>query len=195
MNNSNIKVIGLTGQSGAGKSTFCHVFAERGYNVVDCDRIAKEITCNPVFLIELDQRFPVKLLKGDGSLDRKITADAIFSDIEKLRLYNGIIFPYIIYDIIGKIKTSGSDVLLDAPTLFESGLDIVCDEIIAVTADKNKCIDRIVLRDGLTREQAKARIASQNSADFFRKRSDYLIENNGSIDELRGYAEKIADRG
>ena len=146
-------------------------------------------------MIELDQRFPVKLLKGDGSLDRKITADAIFSDIEKLRLYNGIIFPYIIYDIIGKIKTSGSDVLLDAPTLFESGLDIVCDEIIAVTADKNKCIDRIVLRDGLTREQAKARIASQNSADFFRKRSDYLIENNGSIDELRGYAEKIADRG
>lgn len=195
MNNSNIKVIGLTGQSGAGKSTFCGVFARHGYNVIDCDISAREIARKPAFLSELSQRFPAKLLKDDGSLDRRATADEIFSDSAKLRLYNGIIFPYIVYDIIGKIKASRGDVLLDAPTLFESGLDIVCDKIIAVTADRKKCIDRIVLRDGLTRERAAARLASQNSADFFGKRSDYLIENNGSIDELREYAEKIADRG
>lgn len=195
MNNSNIKVIGLTGQSGAGKSTFCNVFAKRGYTVIDCDSSAREIAEKPAFLNELKQRFPVKLFKSDGSLDRKITASVIFSDSEKLGLYNRIIFPYIIYDIIGKIKKSYTDVLLDAPTLYESGLDIICSEIIAVTADQNKCIDRIVLRDGLTIDQASARIASQNSAEYFEEHSDYFIKNNGSIDELRKCAEEIADRG
>lgn len=192
VNNSNIKIIGLTGQSGAGKTTFCEAFARQGFKVIDCDRIARYAADNRDFLNELNIRFPEKLIGNDGLLNRAATAALIFSDNSKRGLYNSIIFPFIIYDVIRQIKTSDKKILLDAPTLFEAGLDIICDKIIAVAADKERCIERIMLRDGLSFKQALSRITSQNSLEFFQKHSDYTIQNNGSPDELRQIAEKLS---
>lgn len=190
----NIMIIGLVGNSGAGKSTVCEAFQNRGFTVADCDDSARKVADNPVFLRELDERFPKKLLNSDGTLNRAVTADIIFADSEMRGLYNRIIFPYIIFDVIGEIKSAGNDVLLDAPTLFEAGLDIICDYVVGVTANPELCLKRICLRDKITEEQAQARLSSQHSAEFFMKNSNFIIENNDTKERLFERANSVIDR-
>lgn len=194
VNLPNIMITGLTGMSGAGKSTVCEVFARRGFYVIDCDEIARETARDGDFLRELQSRFPEKLLREDGSLDRELTAKAIFNDGEKLVLYNRIIFPYIVYGIMQEIKAAGRDVILDAPTLFDSGLDMICSNVVGVTADREKCAERITDRDGITREMALERLSAQRGEEFFRERCGYIIENNGAPAELYENAERITDK-
>ena len=187
-------IIGLTGQSGAGKSTVSAVFESRDFSVIDCDRIAREAARNSAFLNELSERFPQKLLNPDGSLNRQATADLIYNDTRAREKYQRVIFPYIIYEMIREIKESGGIVVLDAPTLFEAGLDIICDKIVAVTADTEMCVRRITERDKIGEQQARERLSSQKSAEFFRIHSDYHIENNTTAADLRENAAKVADK-
>lgn len=194
VNLPNIKIIGLTGQSGAGKSTMCGVFAEKGFDIVNCDDIARKTADNRRFLNEISQRFSEKLLDPDGTLNRAATARLIFTDGEKRGLYQRIIFPYIVNSVINAVKASDRNVLLDAPTLFESGLDMICDKIVSVTADLELCAKRITLRDGITPERARERLASQHSAEYFRERSDLTIENNGTPEEFRKRAAEETDK-
>lgn len=187
------RIIGLTGMSGAGKSTVGKVFAQSGFLWIDCDKCAREVAAEQPFLAELAERFSPEVIK-DGTLDRRKTAELIFSSKDKRRLYNKIIYPYIAYNILDKIKSAGCDILLDAPTLFEARLEPVCTAVVSVLADKELCCERIIKRDGITREQAKARLSSQHTAEFFRERSDLCIENNGTEDELIQAAENAARR-
>ena len=83
-------------------------------------------------------------------------------------------------------------IMLDAPTLFESGADVLCDVIVSVTADRESCAERIMKRDGITREQAEQRLASQHDAQFFRNRSDHCIENNGDTARFEEQLKKTA---
>lgn len=189
-----IKIIGLTGMSGAGKSTACEMFRKRGFSVVDCDKIAKEVAGDRDFLDELQSRFPEKLLNDDGSLNRIVTAKTIFGDESKRTLYNQIIFPYIGYRMIREIRSAGGDVLLDAPTLFESGMDMICTDIVGVIADREVCAERITQRDGISPESAMARLASQHNGDYFRERCGLIIENNGDYIVFIESAEKITDK-
>lgn len=194
VNLPNIMIIGLTGQSGAGKSTVCGVFAENGFEIIDCDVIAREVAKNRRFLGEISHRLSESLLNPDGSLDRAATARLIFTDEEKRGLYQRIIFPYIVNAVLRRVKASERSVLLDAPTLFESGLDMVCGKIVSVTADADKCAGRIIKRDGITPEQARARLSSQHCAEFFKERSDFNLENNGTLGELISGAERITEK-
>ena len=82
--------------------------------------------------------------------------------------------------------------MLDAPTLFEARLELLCDRIVGVVADTENCVRRIVLRDNIPEELARARLSSQHGAEFFRERSDIIIENNGTAGELRKSAEEAA---
>ena len=193
VNLPNIKIIGLTGMSGAGKSTVCEVFAKRGFSVTNCDRIAGEVADDRSFLNEIRNKFPVNVLNGDGSLDRAATAKAIFTDDSKRALYNQIIFPYIIYRIIREIRSASGNVLLDAPTLFDSGLDMICTAIVGVTADTELCAKRITKRDSISPERAAERLSAQHGAEFFKEHCDLIIENNGTAEELIERAEKITD--
>lgn len=212
----NIKIIGLTGMSGAGKSTVCGLFALKGYKIIDCDGIARKTARNPAFLGELQSRFPERLLNADGSLDRAKTAELIFSDSAKLELYDRIIFPYIVYDVIREIKAAArmpqsrcqrgdtmlpdkasaaeSGVVMDAPTLFESSLDMLCTDIVGVIADREVCAERITLRDGITRDSARSRLAAQRDGDFFRERCGFILENNGDFLDFVKTAEELTDR-
>lgn len=194
VNLPNIKIIGLTGMSGAGKSTVCGILARSGFTVIDCDAVSRETSHDGNFLNELRSRFPEDLLREDGQLDRERTARAIFGDSAKLRLYNRIIFPYIVYKIIEKIKSARGDVILDAPTLFDSGLDMICGRIIGVTASRDMCAERIMLRDGITKERALERLSAQRGEEFFRSRCDYIIENNGGFSDFAESAEIFTDK-
>ena len=179
--------------SGAGKSTVCEVFRLRGFSVIDCDRIAWEVAADRDFLNELQSRFPAKVLNEDGSLDRAATAKSIFGDDSRRKLYNSIIFPYIIYRIIREIRSADGDVLLDAPTLFDAELEMICTATVGVTASAEICVKRITERDNITPERAAERLSAQRESEFFTKHCDHIIENNGTVGELIERAERITD--
>ncbi len=189
----NIIIIGLTGMSGAGKSTVCGVFRKNGFRVIDCDDIARKTAVKPEFLKEIERRFSRKLLNADGSLNRPVVAKLIYNDASGRDKYQRIIFPYIIHSVISEIRGSESAVLLDAPTLFESKLDMICTEIVSVCADESVCAKRIAERDNITSEQAMERISAQHNAEFFRKRSDHFIVNDGTKEDLYDKTEKIVN--
>ena len=184
--NDKVKVIGLTGMSGAGKSTACNAFASEGFAVVDCDRICRDIVeKGKPCLHEIAEVFGSSVLNKDGSLDRAETGRVIFSDEGKRKLLGGIMYPYVSYIVIRIII--GMDkgfAVLDAPTLFESGIDSICDSIVSIVAEKGVLLRRIENRDHISREQAENRLASQHDIRYFSERSDHLIENNGSSDEF-----------
>lgn len=190
----NIIIIGITGMSGAGKSTVCRVLSTRCDAVIDCDVVAREIAGRREFLDELRERFEEDVINPDGSLNRAETARIIFSDKGKRELYNRIIFQYIVYEVMMRIRSVAGTVLLDAPTLFEAGLDMICSKIVSVTADRDRCAERISERDGISLESARARLMSQHNAEFFKENSDFTIENNGSYEELNKRAEALIDR-
>ena len=178
--------------SGAGKSTVCRAFAERGFDVIDCDLSAREVVQpgRPA-LTELHDRLSPELILQDGTLDRRKTAELIFHSEEKRALFNKIIYPYITYNIAERLKSAGDYVLLDAPTLFEARLEFLCGSIVSVTADPENCVHRIMKRDGIPEELARARLKSQHGEEFYRQRSSFCIENNGNQRQLAEAAQGV----
>ena len=172
--------------SGAGKSTACKTFKAEGFDIIDCDLICREIVeKGKPCLCEITEVFGNIVLNEDGSLNRAETGRMIFSDAEKRNLLNGIMYPYVSYIVIKAIiNTDKGYVILDAPTLFESGIDLICDSIVSVVADKEVLLERISTRDSISREQAENRLASQHDAVYFSERSNHLITNNGSTEEF-----------
>lgn len=194
INLPNIMIVGLTGISGAGKSTVCGILRKGGFEIIDCDGIARDVADNRGFLSELQTRFNADVLNADGTLNRAETARLIFNDKGKLHLYNSIIFPYIIYDIIGRIRSSAKDTVLDAPTLFDCGIDMICNKIIGVISNREICAKRIILRDRITEEKALERLSIQKNEDFFKTNCDYIIENNGELSELVSITENTVNK-
>lgn len=188
------RVIGLTGQTGAGKSAVREILEKMGIECIDCDRVAREVTAvgSPA-LDALCEVFSNDILTPEKSLDRKKLGSIVFSDKEKLELLNKTIFPFIIADIKRKISECDGDVVLDAPTLFESGCDKLCDTTVAVVADRDVRLERIIARDGITKEDAENRINSQLSENFFRENCDAIIENNSGLDSLENLVEKFLE--
>lgn len=192
-------MIGLTGQSGAGKTTVSRVFSQNGFAVIDADIISREVTeKGQPCLTELSEAFGSDIINSDGTLNRKRLGSIVFSDREKLRQLNGIIYPYIIYRIISRIDELSEEgrelILLDAPTLFEANADDLCDLIISVTADESIRMSRIIARDNITSEAAKKRFESQYSEHFFVNHSDFVIINNKTPDVLAAKAEEVAGK-
>ena len=187
-------IIGLTGQTGAGKTTVSGLFAEAGAFVINCDALTRNI-------VDEDELTDREIKRGfpdfftEGRFDRVKAAAARFSDGELLRRYNAAIFPHItrlIDGVIREAEESGRGyIMLDAPTLFEAGMDKRCDKIISCTAPEELRIKRIMLRDGITEERARARISAQHTEDFFRSHSDFVIENGGDEGALRAEAKKV----
>lgn len=192
-----IFVVGLTGQSGSGKTLVSEYLAGQGIAVVNADLVARSVTadgsdCNK----KLRELFP-DCVSEQLVLNRRALADIVFNDKVSLQKLNDTIFPYInaaISEEIKQYEEQGRDaVILDAPTLFEAGADKLCDMIVSVVADESIRMKRIQMRDGLTAKQAAARFSSQNTAEFFRQRSDVMINNNGATDELIRAAEMLVE--
>lgn len=185
-----MSIIGLTGQSGSGKTVVSEMFLQNGFYHINCDLVAREVTSKGSECIsDLVNEFSESILNPDKTLNRKELGKTVFADREKLDRLNAIIFPYIIKhieDTITILKKDGVKlILLDAPTLFESGIDKICDIIVIVTADYEKRINRIIKRDEITAEDAEKRLSSQKSTDFFKNNSDFVIDNSFDLDTLQ----------
>ena len=195
MFNDKLTVIGLTGGSGAGKGEISLCFMSNGVRALDTDKVARLVSApGKPCLTELCECFGNQILREDGTLDRKALAAIVFGENDeelkhkKLSDLNRITHKHIIDEIndwLGRRVESGDTVaVVDAPQLFESGFDKHCDYIVGVLADKNVRLRRIMARDGITREAAEARIASQKSDEFFAENCDFIVYNNGGIDAL-----------
>ena len=189
-------IIGLTGQTGAGKSTVCDFLKSMPFCIIDCDKVAREVTeKGSPLLVKLAEVFGKDIILDDGSLDRRLLASQAFETPEKTELLNSITHPAILDAIKAKISASNyENIILDAPTLFESSADNLCDRIIAVLCDENKRKERIISRDNLSLSQAELRLSRAKSNEFFTERADAVIYNDGALDELYKKVEKALNQ-
>lgn len=188
-----MKVIGLCGGSGSGKGAVSSIFADCGIPYIDTDRVYREMTAGDSdCLRELSAAFGDGIIAADGSLDRRRLSELVFlgddASARRARL-NSIAHKHILAETRRRIRScfdaGAGAVVVDAPLLFESGFDRECDLIVAVIADKEVRIERIVQRDGIDRSAAVARISTQLPDEELVKRADAVVENNGDLSALR----------
>ena len=199
-------LIGLCGGSGSGKGAVCAIFGALGIPSVDTDKVYHDITSyRSECLIELAEAFGEQIIRADGTLDRARLADIVFTDGagEKKILLEKITHKHILAktrQIARSYNEEGYEsVIVDAPLLFESGFDKECDTLICVCADSEVRIERIIARDGISRERAQARISKQLPDSYLISKCDYCITNNGDLRQLelkvKNVYKKIKDRG
>ncbi|MEG0692405.1 MAG: dephospho-CoA kinase [Oscillospiraceae bacterium] len=181
-------IVGLTGQTGAGKTTACEVFANHGFGIINCDKVAREVcSIGSPCLNELVLEFSNKILNDDKSLNRKALGKIVFSDSTSLAKLNEITHPHILRKIsklIALLSEKYRIIIVDAPTLFESGANQICNLIVSVLASEDVTIPRIMERDLVDEASARNRLKSQHDPDFFKERSDLIVQNNGHIQEF-----------
>ena len=172
--------------------------SSRNIAVIDCDLVAREVVDNEKELLaDLAIEYGIGILNQDGTLNRRKLGSIVFADREKLNRLNEIIFPYITRNINKKVtslrKRGVPMVVLDAPTLFESGIDKECDAIISVIAPEELRLNRIMVRDHLSDTEARNRIASQHNEAFFIENSSHVIVNNQDMEHLYFESLRVAD--
>lgn len=179
-------IIGLTGGIASGKSTVSNMLKEMGITVIDADieaRIAVNIS-EPAYQLILE-RFGTEILQHDGEIDRQKLGAVIFQDEEKRILLNEIVHPEVRRRMTEKkeaaIKRGEKVVVLDIPLLFESNLTYMVDKTILVYVDAAVQLNRLIKRNGLSEEEALARINSQKPLHEKRALANAVIDNNGSL--------------
>jgi dephospho-CoA kinase len=196
-----MQVIGLTGGIGAGKSTVADYLTERGFHVLDADKIARELVLpGSEMLIRLSAAFGGDILCEDGSLDRKKLGEIVFSDQEKRKTLDALMHTEILELIRERIlrrreeaehcAAGGADpkkykvVFIDAPLLFETGLEESVKEVWVVDAEDETRIKRIMERDGLGRAEILRRIDNQMERGEKNRRADVILDNTGDTESL-----------
>ena len=185
-----LKIIGVTGGIGSGKSSVARILKDLGAAVIDADVLAKSVTsAGGKAFDELVGYFGDGIIGDDGEIDRKKLAHAVFSDAEKLKMLNAITHKHIaekIYDTVEVLKNTGKwdTIVIDAPIPIEKGFIDLADEIWVVVADRETRIRRAMERSGYTYDEVAARIDSQMSEDEYLELADEVIRNGDSIEEL-----------
>ncbi len=182
-----MKIIGITGTIGSGKSYVALIMASRGLAHLDTDEIYHSLVSeNTECSKKINEFFGDNVMSDDGSVNRKELAKIVFSDKKKLEQLNKITHEHVtkrVTELISELDAKGERaVLIEVPIMFESGFNKLCDSVICVTADKEVRVLRIMQRSGLTREEAELRISNQKNEEFYTKNSDHVIYNNGSED-------------
>ncbi len=179
-----MKIIGITGSSGSGKTTISKILSQRkDVKIINVDQIAKNLTnAQTDYFLEIKQAFQDDdILLENGSLNRKKLAELIYQDDTKRQKLNCITFKHLVPAIMQQTNDLPDDikmVIIDAPLLFEAGLEKYCDFTIAMQASIEVKIDRICKRDHIPEEIAKARLEIQQTNEFYRKNADCVIEND-----------------
>lgn len=197
-----MKIIGLCGNSGAGKGYACTRFATFGVAYIDTDRVYREhVLKNPDCVSELTERFGEGILVN-GEVNKKALASMVFAGErarENLSSLNKITHKYIKIEtdkLVAHYEGEGyGAVVIDAPVLFESGFDKMCHVTVCVTATLEEKLARILERDGIDRQSAMARLATQLSEDELRARCTYEIHNSVDSDVDGQIFEILKDLG
>lgn len=180
-------ILGITGSSGAGKSTVCEIL-EKKYNsqTINADKIAKQLSKKGTnYLQEIVQNFGNDILLENGELDRKKLANIIYSSSSKRDELNNITFKYIKNEIKSQIQKSKNNLIaIDAPLLFEANLQELCDKTIAVISeDRELQIQRIIKRDNIDKDHAVARLNAQHLNEFYIQNCDTTLINNETLEK------------
>jgi len=190
-------IVGLTGGVASGKTTVSRVLREEGAYVVDADRIARELVRPraPAWK-ELVKAFGTDILREDGSIERKKLAGKVFADLQQRKLLNQILHPRIGREMNRRTKEIWKKdpeaiVVIDAPLLVELGGHHKMDRLIVVTTTRAQQIDRLRKRDGISRQGALRIISSQMPVEDKVKLADFVIRNDGSLQDTKEKAKEI----
>ena len=177
-------IIGITGGTGCGKTTLLNAIRDRGGLVLDCDVIYHELLqTDREMLAAIDARFPGVV--EDGQLNRKKLGSIVFSDDQALLDLNAITHTAVKREVLRRLGEKPSLAAIDAIGLFEGGLAELCDVTVAVTAPEEVRVRRLMLRDNISEDYARSRIAAQHKEDWFRQRCHCTLENNGTEIQFR----------
>lgn len=190
-----IKIIGLTGQSGSGKSTVSEYFKKRNITVINADDLVREIyDANSPCVKTVAAIFGDDILNENDKIIRPILAKKVFSSKKATEKLNTVVHPFVTYEFLKKVNIAAQSgekyVLYDAPQLFESNSHLICDVIISVIADRELRLKRICARDNIDYDSAELRINAQYNEEFFRQNSDFIIDNNSNIEILEEQIER-----
>ena len=190
-----MKIIGVTGGSGSGKTIFCDYLAACGAVVIDADLVYWELLRQKNSLLaDLRAAFGPDIFFPDGSLDRKALGRIVFADKPSLARLNAIAIPYVLAEIearIDAIDPATTLLVLNAPTLYESGTDTMCERVYAITSNADLRIKRICMRDDVNELYAALRINAQPKDSFYAERGAVLIENDGDVAALQARAAAV----
>ena len=172
-------ILGITGGTGCGKTTLLTCIGSQGGLILDCDAIYHELLkTDKTLLNAIEARFPGCV--DNGVLQRKKLGNLVFSDEKALHDLNKITHSAVKAEVLRRLAHKPKLAAIDAIALFEGGLAELCDVTVAVTAPEEARLRRLMIRDGIDRDYAKRRIAAQKSAEWFRERCDFCLENNGT---------------
>ncbi|WP_433991320.1 dephospho-CoA kinase [Staphylococcus aureus] len=191
------KVIGLTGGIASGKSTVSELLSVFGFKVVDADKAAREaVKKGSKGLAQVREVFGDEAIDENGEMNRRYMGDLVFNHPEKRLELNAIIHP-IVRDIMEEEKQEylkqGYDVIMDIPLLFENELENTVDEVWVVYTSESIQMDRLMQRNNLSLEDAKARVYSQISIDKKSRMADHVIDNLGDKLELKQNLERLLE--
>ena len=188
-------IIGITGSSGAGKSTVCEILeAYYKVTIINADKVARKLSKRGTnYVIDIISKFGKSIVDENGELKRRKLAEIIYNDPKKREELNKCTFKYIKKEIERQIKKAQTDtIIIDAPLLFESELNKICDKVIGVISNRELQIERIVARDDIDYEDAEKRLNAQQTNEFYMNKCDAIIENNNNLKSIKENVEKIA---
>jgi len=184
-----VRLLGITGGTGAGKTTLLRALEQRGALVLDCDAVYHELLRTDAPLrTDITEAFGDVFVPGDG-LDRQKLGTIVFGNADALARLDEIIFRHLPRALARRMESSGAKLIaLDAIKLIESGLGAICDVTIAVTAPEEVRVRRIMTRDGISEDYARARVRAQRGEEAFRADCDAVFENNYPTSAQAQYA-------
>lgn len=187
-----MRIIGITGPTGAGKTTALHALTDLGAEVLDADRVYHELLDSDIHMRSLLTRaFGSGILDENGKVDRRRLSAVVYPD--RLEELNSLTHPIIVDELFRRSELARQRgcpaVAIDAIALIESGIAARCDAVVAVLAPLEVRIRRIMVRDGIDEDYARRRALAQKGEDFFRSHSDYVLENSG-IDTPETFAQR-----
>lgn len=195
-----MKVIGLTGGTGSGKGVVSQCLNEAGAAVIDADLVAHEIIKKgkPAYN-ELVEYFGTNILQEDGEIFRRKLGEIVFREKGKLEFLNRCTHKYIAQEIARRIQEAkelgeAKCIIIDAPLLIEAGLEKICDAIWVVYAHEEVRARRVMQRDGITYETAKARIGNQKSWAEYESYAQEVIDNSTTIDDVQAQVTSLLEK-
>ena len=189
-----LRLIGITGGSGAGKTTALRVLRDMGALVIDCDEVYHTLlSSGGEMTAAIAARFPSSV--RDGGIDRSLLAPIVFSDEAALADLNKISHRCVREEVERRLQSwameGGELAAIDAIELISSGLGERCETVVGVLAGRERRIERIMRRDSISAERARARIDAQRSDEYFREKCDLIVRNDGDEDQFSDKCKKI----